>query len=76
MNYMIYGRYKDDKRYGAMNLADGSVGVGQVFATLIPVLDRAKGYADILTAQCSDYTFQVREAVTSKIVYKPEKKAA
>ena len=76
MNYVLFGRYKDDKRFGAMNIAEGRVGVKQVFATLIPDFERAKGYADSFTSQCKDYTFQVREAATSKIVYTPEKKAA
>jgi len=76
MNYMIYGKYKDDKRFCAVDLAGGRVGVGLVFATLIPNIDKAKGYADSLTSQCPDYAFQVREAGKSKIVYVPKKKAA
>lgn len=74
MNYMLYGKHKDDKHFGAMNLSDGSIGVGLVFATLVPDLDRAKGYADKLTAECSDFTFQVREAGKSKVVYAPERR--
>ena len=76
MNYMIYGKHKEDKHYGAMNLANGSVGVGLVFATLIPDVDRAKGYADLLTSECPDFTFQVREAGKSKIVYAAERSAS
>lgn len=71
MNYMLYGKHKDDKSFSAMNLADGRVGVGPMFATLIPDMDWAKKYADKLTAECQDFTFQVREAGKSKIVYAP-----
>lgn len=72
MNHIIYGKHKDDKRFGAMDLANGKVGVGLVFATLIPNLDRAKEYADTLTEQCPDFTFQVRTAADSRIVYTPK----
>jgi len=70
MNYMIYGKHKDDKSYGAMDIRDGSIGVGLVFATLIPDLDRAKSYTDTFMKACPDFSFQVREAGKSKIVYK------
>lgn len=69
MNYILYGKHKDDKSYGAMNLVDGSIGVGLMFATLIPNLERAKHYADTLTAHIKDFSFQVRGAGTSKIYY-------
>lgn len=69
MNYMIYGKHKDDKSFGAMDLANGTVGVGLVFATLIPDLDRAKGYVDKLAEMAGDYTFQVRGAGTARVFY-------
>lgn len=69
MNYIIYGKHKDDKSFGAMDLANGTVGVGLVFATLIPDLERAKGYVDKLTEMADDYTFQVRGAGTAKVFY-------
>ena len=72
MNYMIYSKHKDDKRFGPMNLADGKVGVGLVFATLIPDEEKAKEYADKLTEQCPDFAFQVRVAGKSKIIYAPK----
>lgn len=75
MNYMLYGKHKDDKHFGAMNLADGRIGAGLVFATLVPDLDRAKGYADELMAKCPDFTFQVREAGKSKVVYAPKRQS-
>jgi len=71
---MIYGKHKDDKRFGSMNLTEGRVGVGLVFATLLPDLERAKEYADTLTEQCPDFSFQVRVAGKSKVVYAPEAK--
>lgn len=74
MNYMIYGKHKDDKRFGPMNLAEGRVGVGLVFATLIPDVEKAKEYADTLAEQCPDFTFQVRVAGKSKVVYVPKAK--
>ena len=57
MNYMIYGKHKDDKQFGAMDLTEGYIGVGLVFATLIPDLERAKKYADALARQFNDYLF-------------------
>lgn len=69
MNYIIYGKHKDDKSFGAMNLANGTVGVGLLFATLISDLDRAKGYVDKLAEMAGDYTFQVRGAGTTKVFY-------
>jgi len=72
MNYMIYGKHEDDKRFGAMDLASGRVGVGLFFATLIPDLERAKTYADLLVEQCPEFSFQVRVAGKSKAVYVPK----
>lgn len=70
MNYMIYGKFPDEKRFGAMNLKTGRVGVGLMYATLIPDLEKAKSYADELPKICTpDMLFQVREAGKSKIVY-------
>lgn len=69
---MIYGKHKDDKRFGAVDLAEGRIGVGLLFATLIPDLEQAKGYADTLVAQCPDFSFQVRVAGKSKVVYTPK----
>lgn len=69
MNYMIYGKHKEDKMYGAMNLSDGSIGVGLMFATLIPDFERAKYYADTLADHIHNYSFQVRGAGTQKIYY-------
>lgn len=71
MNFIIYAKHKHDKNYGAMNLADGTVGVGLMFATLIPELERAKLYADMLTEHIKDFTFQVRDADTNRIYYQP-----
>jgi hypothetical protein len=69
MNYMIYGKHKDDKSYGAMDLSTGSVGVGLMYATLVPNFERAKHYVDTLAAQIKDFSFQVRGAGTSKVYY-------
>ena len=70
MNYMIYAKHRDDKRYGAVELSSGTVGVGLVFATLIPNLEKAKDYANKLKEGCPDFSWQVREAGKSKVVYK------
>ena len=48
MNYIVYGKKIGDRCYGAMNLHEGKVGVGLLYATLIPDCDRAKMYADKL----------------------------
>ena len=48
MNYIVYGKKIGDRCYGAINLHEGKVGVGLVYATLIPDCDRAKMYADKL----------------------------
>lgn len=69
MNYIVYGKGKNDKRYGAMDLSSGSIGVGLLFATLITDLERAKGYVDKLASNASGYTFQVRGAGSSKVFY-------
>lgn len=44
MNYIVYGKKIGDRCYGAINLHEGKVGVGLVYATLIPDCDRAKMY--------------------------------
>lgn len=69
MNFLIYGKHKDDKRYGAMDIKSGSVGVGLLYATLITDLSKAKGYVDQLAEGNTDFSFQVRGAGTSKIYY-------
>jgi hypothetical protein len=69
MNYMIYAKYKDDKRFGPVDLHSGSVGVGLVFATLITDIERAKEYAAKLKEKSPDFAFQVREAGKSKVVF-------
>ncbi len=61
--------------YARCARAGKGVGVGLVYATLIPSLDRAKMFADKLTAGCPDFRFQVREAGKSKIVYDPQRAA-
>ena len=48
MNYIVYGKKIGARCYGAMNLHEGKVGVGLLYATLIPDCDRAKMYADKL----------------------------
>ena len=70
MNYMIYGKHKDDKRYGPTDLSSGRVGVGLLFATLIPDFEKAKEYASKLKDNCTDFSWQVREAGKSKVVFK------
>ena len=69
MNYIIYGKHKSDKRYGAMDINSGAIGVGLLYATLITDLGRAKGCVDQLAANTADYTFQVRRAGSSKVCY-------
>ena len=69
MNYMIYAKHKDDKRFGPVDLQSGRVGVGLVFATLIPDIEKARGYATQLKEKCPDFTWQVRAAGKSKIVF-------
>lgn len=62
--------------YGAINLHEGKVGVGLVYATLIPDCGRAKMYADKLAEMVPGFIFQVRGAGTRKVYYekagKPE----
>ena len=36
MNYIVYGKKIGARCYGAINLHEGKVGVGLVYATLIP----------------------------------------
>lgn len=71
MNFIIYAKHKHDRNYDAMNLANGAVGVGLMFATLISDLERAKLYADLLAEHIKDFTFQVRGAGTNRIYYQP-----
>ena len=76
MNYIVYGKKIGDRCYGAINLHEGKVGVGLVYATLIPDCDRAKMYADKLAEMVPGFIFQVRGAGTRKVYYeragKPE----
>jgi len=53
-----------------MNLSDGTHRNKLVFATLIPDQSRAVGYADKLAAACPEFSFQVRVASKTKVVYK------
>lgn len=46
------GRKLEPAGYGAINLHEGKVGVGLVYATLIPDCGRAKMYADKLLRWC------------------------
>ena len=69
MNYMVYGKKIGDRCYGAMNLQEGKIGVGLVYATLIPDLDRTKRYVDQLAEMVPGFTFQARGAGTSKVFY-------
>ena len=50
----------------AINLHEGKVGVGLVYAMLIPDCDRAKMYADKLAEMVPGFIFQVRGAGTSQ----------
>ena len=58
------------------NLHEGKVGVGLVYATLIPDCGRAKMYADKMAEMVPGFIFQVRGAGTRKVYYekagKPE----
>ena len=71
MNYIVYGKKIGARCYGAINLHEGKVGVGLVYATLIPDCDRAK-----LAEMVPGFIFQVRGAGTRKVYYekagKPE----
>lgn len=69
MNYIIYGKKIGDRCYGAINLHEGKVGVGLVYATLIPDCGRAKMYADKLAEMVPGFIFQVRGAGTRKVYY-------
>ena len=69
MNYIVYGKKIGDRCYGAINLHEGKVGVGLVYATLIPDCDRAKMYADKLAEMVPGFIFQVRGAGTRKVYY-------
>jgi len=69
MNYMVYMKGAEDKQFGAMNLKEGTYGVGLVYATLIPDLERAKGYANTLAKDIRGATFQVRPAGKTNAVY-------
>lgn len=70
MNYMIYCKLPNDKRFGAMDVSNGRVGVGQVFATLFPEKQKAADIADRLAGLYPGSAFQVRTAVKGTIVYK------
>lgn len=65
MNYIVYGKKIGARCYGAINLHEGKVGVGLVYATLIPDCGRAKMYADKLAEMVPGFIFQVRGAGTS-----------
>lgn len=76
MNYIVYGKKIGARCYGAINLHEGKVGVGLVYATLIPDCGHAKMYADKLAEMVPGFIFQVRGASTRKVYYeragKPE----
>ena len=69
MNYIVYGKKIGARCYGAINLHEGKVGVGLVYATLIPDCGRAKMYADKLAEMVPGFIFQVRGAGTRKVYY-------
>jgi hypothetical protein len=69
MNYMVYVKAKDDKRFQAMDLSTKTVADGLVYATLIPNLERAKYRADVLAQSNEGVIFQVRVAGTNKVVH-------
>lgn len=72
MNYMIYAKHNQkEKRYSPMDLHEGTNKNKLVFATIISDKERAIGYADKLTAACTEYSFQVRIAGKATVVYKP-----
>lgn len=70
-NLMIYAKKKGEKRFGAVNLASGQIGVGLVYATLIPdqKLSVLKNRVQMLQHQNPDAAFQIRYAGTSKVLY-------
>jgi hypothetical protein len=70
LNYMVYAKHKDDKRFDPVDFKSGHVGVGLAFATLIPDVEKAKTYATKLKEECPDFAWQVRVAGKSKIVFK------
>ena len=70
MNLMVYGKHKDDKRYGAVNLKNGTIGVGQVYASLIPEekVDQLKIQVQDLNNMNPDFHFEIRYAGTNRKV--------
>ena len=70
MNYIVYGKKIGARCYGAINLHEGKVGVGLVYATLIPDCGRAKMYADKLAEMVPGFIFQVRGAALARSTMK------
>ena len=67
-----------DKCFTAVDLANGMVGVKQVYATLIPEekLDSLKRKLDELGENNPNYDFQIRYAGKSKVLYRTKGETA
>lgn len=65
---MVYGKHKDEKRYGAVNLKNGTIGVGLVFASLVPEeqTEQLKEQVQALNESNPDFHFEIRYAGTNK----------
>ena len=70
LNLMVYGKHKNDKRYGAVDLRNGKIGVGLVFASLISEekVEQLKEQVRGLNKVCPDFNFEIRYAGTNKKV--------
>lgn len=71
MNLMLYAKGPDEKRFGAVDLAHGAIGVGLAYATIVPEekLEVLKSRANTLHLHDPAYTVQIRYAGTQKVLY-------
>jgi antirestriction protein ArdC len=70
-NLMVYAKHQDESRYSPMDLSTGKNGVALMYATLIPEsnLQKLMAFVDKLRQECTDFSFQIRYAGTSKVAY-------
>ncbi|GAB2046027.1 hypothetical protein AGATL06_25260 [Agathobaculum sp. TL06] len=70
-NLMLYAKGKDDTRFGAVDIANGTFPVPLMCATLVPEakLDILKQRAGLLHRMHPDIVFQIRYAGTAKVLF-------
>ena len=70
-NLILYAKAKDDKRFGAVDMASGTFPVSLMYATLVPEakLDILRQRASLLHRMNPDITFQVRYAGTKNVLF-------